>query len=401
MPAPRVIPVSASSGNYEVVVGPRLLAELGPRAARALGTLPRRALLVADRGVPQATIDLALTSLGSEGCSCAVALVNADERDKSLAAAERLLLAASAHALDRSDLVVALGGGLTGDLAGFVASTYMRGVNVIQCPTTLLAMVDASVGGKTGVNLPSPHGLLKNMAGTIHQPRLVLADLAALDCLPERQFRSGLAECLKHGLLAADFGDPGLWTWTLAGLPRIREPAILAELIERNVRIKAAVVGNDERELHPSAGRALLNLGHTFGHAIETLPGVTPEAPGGLVPPPSEPTPLLPAMLHGEAVAIGLHAAAVCAAACSPDTGPAALLVQDACAALHAAGLPARARGLPSDDVILDRMRHDKKMLGERLRIILPVPGGRSKVRLDVPEVALRKALRAIRAEET
>src|SRR5262249_55537754 len=155
------------------------------------------------------------------------------------------------HKLERSDLVIALGGGLTGDVAGFAAATYRRGLPIIQCPTTLLAMVDASVGGKTGVNLElTPGDLKKNMVGAFHQPSAVIADVNVLTSLPDRTFRAGLAECLKHSMLSADFGDPGLQDWMLAQRDPLlrRVPATLTELVHRNVTVKAAVVGRDERE---------------------------------------------------------------------------------------------------------------------------------------------------------
>jgi shikimate kinase/3-dehydroquinate synthase len=396
--APCVIPVACSSGSYSVVVGSGLLPRLASFAAHALGSLPRRVLLVADDGLPEVTVDSARDALTEAGCACAIARVRADERHKSLAAAEQLLLAACGHHLDRADLIVALGGGLTGDLAGFAGSMYRRGVNVIQCPTTLLAMVDASVGGKTGVNLDTPQGLLKNMAGAFHQPRLVLADVGTLFSLPARQFRSGLGECLKHGLLAADFGDPGLWGATVGLVNRViaHNPEALVELVARNVRVKGMVVGDDERELKENAGRALLNLGHTFGHAIETIDGVLPDwalSRHG----PAEAT-TSTGLLHGEAVAIGLHAAAVCSVASglAPQS-----LITSVLQGIVLSGLPGRAHHLPGEDEILARMRQDKKVIGGVPRLVLPVSGGRCVVRSDVPEGAIRAALRAIRAEET
>jgi len=350
------------SRAYDVVVGEGVLAELGPRVAGLLGA--GRCFLVADSGVPQGVVGSAEASLRGAGCEPVTRVVEAGEAHKTWQAAGELLLAMASEGMERRHPVVALGGGVVGDLAGFAASAYRRGVPIVQCPTTLLAMVDASVGGKAGVNLPGPAGAgaLKNMAGAFHQPVLVLADVAVLESLPVRHLRAGLAECIKHAMLcdAVPQRDPGLLEVTRGALRawKGQRPSggLLVELIARNVALKAGVVAEDEREELTGGGRALLNLGHTFGHAVETAPGS--------------------ALLHGEAVGLGLIAAA--------NTAIALRLVGSECERLtrelvEHAGLPVVVEGLAPAQVRA-RMAHDKKVEGGKLRLVLPVGPGRAGV---------------------
>ncbi len=346
-----------------------------------------RAFLVVDDNLPAETIGVAAASLESVGFAVSVERLVATETNKSVAAAERLLVALDLSGHERRDPVVALGGGIVGDIAGFAAAVYRRGVPVIQCPTTLLAMVDASVGGKTGVNLAVAGSLRKNMVGSFWQPRIVVADVASLRSLGDRQFRAGLAECLKHGMIAGEI-DPALADWTAASLPRLhcRDEAAIAELVERNVRIKAAIVAGDEREESTGAGgRASLNLGHTFAHAIETIPHLSPDDDPANAP-----------LLHGEAVALGL----VAASACSETLGMAGAGFTDRVRRLVAdAGLPVAVADLPGDDALLAAMLHDKKVAGGRLRLVLPIGPGRAEVVDDPPVAAVRAGLDAIRRE--
>jgi 3-dehydroquinate synthase len=383
---------STPERRYDVVVQPGALADLGPRIAATLGAgahgSRRRAFMVADAGLPGSLIDAARVSLDAAGFDAHVELLAPSESVKTLDTAEHLLERIIATRHERTDPLIAIGGGIVGDVAGFVASIYRRGVPVIQCPTTLLAMVDASVGGKTGVNLRAGDTLKKNMVGCFWQPRLVIADPGALASLPDRQLRAGLAECLKHGLISRAT-DPDLFSWTRAALPRVlsRDGAALAQLIERNVRVKASFVAGDEREEATSAegGRAILNLGHTFGHAIETIPHLSPTADAGDAP-----------LHHGEAVALGLVAAAATSAALGMLTPADAESVR---AAVDAAGLPSRVAQLPSDDAILAAMAHDKKVAGGRLRLVLLRAIGNACVIDDPPTGAVVAGLRAIRAE--
>ena len=344
-----------------------------------------RAFLVTDDHLPSALVESATRSLGSAGFSVTVETVTATEPHKCLASLERLLtgLARSRH--ERGEPVVALGGGIVGDLAGFAAAAYRRGVPVIQCPTTLLAMVDASVGGKTGVNLSIGGALLKNMVGAFWQPRLVIADVAALRSLADRQFRAGLAECIKHGMIAGPI-DSSLAVWTAQALPRVhcRDESALVDLVARNVAVKARVVEQDERELGATAGRAVLNLGHTFAHAVETIPNLTPDGDPAHSP-----------LLHGEAVALGLMAAAATAQALGRvDAGFAAALRST----LADAGLPTEVADLPDDGALLAAMAHDKKVACGRMRLVIPRAAGVATVVSDPPESAVRAGLASIRS---
>jgi 3-dehydroquinate synthase len=393
----RRVRVELGPRSYDVVIGPGLLAALGARVRGCVGAGSRRVLLAIDHNLPAATVDAAAWSLQAAGFAVTRCTLAATEQEKSLAAIEPLLsmLLASRH--ERGDPVVALGGGIVGDVAGFAAAMYRRGVPVVQCPTTLLSMVDASVGGKTGVNLragntadanknvPNKGDLKKNMVGAFHQPVLVVADVRTLASLPERERRAGLAECVKHGLLAGEFDDAGLFEWIASAAGRVAalDDATLTELVARNVAIKARVVAGDEREEASDAvgGRALLNLGHTFGHAIETLPGI---APRGESPP----------LTHGEAVALGVTAA--CGVSVRrgwmSDAERGEVL-----RALNSLGLPTTVAGLPASGAIVARMRDDKKVVADRLRLVLPVSGRRCRVVDDTTVEMIEAAIDELR----
>jgi 3-dehydroquinate synthase len=382
-----------------VLVGAGVLSDLGRLVRERLGSAPSRACLVSDRGLPAPTVTAARTALAGAGFHVSECTLLAEETSKTLSAVEPVLAELLRSRHERTDPIIALGGGIVGDLAGFAAAIYRRGVPVVQCPTTLLAMVDASVGGKTGANLALPAhdtagapDLKKNMIGAFHQPALVLADVNTLGSLAPREFRAGLAECVKHAMIAAGVAratypaDPDLFTFLESAAPRIAalDQAALVELVARNVAVKASVVAGDEREEAPddAGGRALLNLGHTFAHAIETLPGA--HAPG------------LPAPLkHGEAVAIGLAAAARLACDLGSLSQPE---LDRILALLQKLTLPAQASGLPPTPEVLDRMRHDKKVLSGRLRLIVPDSLGRARVRSDVPEAQVMAAIDSVRA---
>lgn len=377
--------VDLADRSYDVVIAPGLTATLGPVARSRCRAGAGRAFLIVDDNLPAAVADRAAASLESSGFRTARAAVHATEPGKSLATVQSLLeeLAATRH--ERWDPVIALGGGIVGDVAGFTAGIYRRGVPFIQCPTTLLAMVDASVGGKTGANLAADGAIKKNLIGVFHQPLAVLADLDTLASLPDRELRAGLAECVKHALISADFDDPHLWAWMHDRAPALlaRDPAALAELVLRNVRIKARVVAGDEREETDEGGRALLNLGHTFGHAIEPMPGLSPGD-----------DPRHSPLLHGEAIALGLVAAS--AAAESLARAPAGLRTEVE-SLLTRLGLPTRVARLPADDVILAAMAHDKKAMAGRTRLILPRGNARAEVVTDPDPAAVLAGLAAIR----
>lgn len=389
--APRRVPVDLPNRGYAVTVGPGILDHVGPLAVEATAIhRGARAFLAHDRLLPDSTFRRAEVSLQAAGLDVVRHPIIATEPEKSLRQLEAILGAMAAARMERAEPVVALGGGIVGDLAGFAAAVYRRGVPLIHCPTTLLSMVDASVGGKTGVNLAvgqhDQFDLQKNMAGAFHQPRAVLIDVSVLASLPPRYLRSGLAECLKHGMLAADWGDPGLLDWTIANIEAIVDlaPEALTELITRNVAIKAAVVGCDEREEAPNGGRALLNLGHTFGHAIETLPGLSPDGDRASAP-----------LQHGEAVGLGLVAATATAVRLGMVDSE---YFDQIRRGLERCGLPTAVQGLPDDESLLSLMGRDKKVAGGRLRLVLPCDRGRSATVADPPPTSIFAGWAAIRA---
>jgi 3-dehydroquinate synthetase len=357
--------VELGERSYEVLIGAGELAGAG-RAARARVPRARLAFLVVDPGVPRPSVEEALGSLTWADFRTHEESVDRGEACKTIAVLERLVGDMAAAGLERGDVVITIGGGAACDLAGFAASIYRRGIAVVHCPTTLLAMVDASVGGKTGINLNVAGGLRKNMAGTVWQPQAVIADVSVLRSLPERDLRAGLAECLKHGMIGEHADEPGLLDWTAQNVAGVlaHDPRTLSQLVERNVALKARIVAADEREEAHDGGRALLNLGHTFGHVIETLPGLAVQD-------------LTPPLLHGECVALGL----IAAAACSESVGIAPEGTADLFRAVVAmAGIPTTVRGLPDNAVLAELMAGDKKSRAGVLRVVLPTGAGRAIV---------------------
>jgi 3-dehydroquinate synthase len=352
------VSVGLSGHQYEIVIGPGLL----DQADHYLAPLaPSRIALVTGTAVGRLYAEAVRRSLARVAAVDTIVLPDG-ESHKQWPAVSTIIDALVDSRADRKALVVALGGGVVGDMAGFAAAIYMRGIRCVQMPTTLLAQVDSAVGGKTGIN--HPRG--KNLVGAFHQPQLVLSDTSTLRTLPERELSAGLAEVLKHGLLA----DDRYFDATVRELPALRagDDAALARAIARSCEIKAAIVERDERE---AGERALLNLGHTFGHAIEALTGYT-------------------RWLHGEAVGCGL----VLAADLSRRTGMVgADAVETIAAAVQAAGLPARIAGL-STDAAIEAMRGDKKTERGALRFILLERIGRA-VQRTVADEQLRATLAA------
>jgi len=332
--------------GHPIAIGAGLLDRLPEECAAADLAPPRRILLVADRAVRPVAERIA-ARLAAAGHSVSTAWLEASEARKDLGTLEAIWAAALAARLTRRDAFLALGGGMVGDVVGFAAATYLRGLALIACPTTLLAMVDASTGGKTGINLPlpgTPGELGKNLAGSFHPPRFVIVDPEVLTTLPEREFRSGLAECLKHAILDGD----GHLAWLEAHAAAIfrRDPETLADLLARSVAVKAGVVGRDPFE---RGERAHLNLGHTFGHALETLPELH--------------------LTHGEAVALGCLAAAA--------AGGNAELAARVERLARALGLPVRLPA-PLDRAAFDRrLGFDKKADSAGVRLVLPRAPGR------------------------
>lgn len=351
----------AVSPPYEVVVGPGALAE----AARVLEGR-RRVAIVSQAGIAERYLE----ALRSDLPPAEVFIMGDGEEEKSLATVEQLCRGFAAHGLLRGDAVVALGGGVVGDTAGFAAAVYHRGVDVVQVPTTLLAQVDAAIGGKTAVNLPEG----KNLVGAFHQPVAVLADTSTLATLPDREYRSGLGEVAKYALLADPATEQGGINALLrerTGAVLARDPEVLAQLVAACAGMKAAVVAADPQER--TGIRATLNLGHTLAHALETTGGY--------------------GLTHGEAVAVGLVFAGELAGACERV----GLDTVDRYLALPASlGLPTAVpdgESVRADD-LLAAMRRDKKASGG-LTFVLPGPDGISLVD-DPPAPALAHAFRAV-----
>ncbi len=361
--------VELGGRGYDILVGAGLLARAGALLAPILPA--RRVAIVTDAAV--APLHLPALQAGLAAAGIAVIATHAippGEASKSFARAGAAVEAILAAGADRRTAVVALGGGVVGDLAGFAAAIALRGLPFIQVPTTLLAQVDSSVGGKTGVNL----ALGKNLVGAFHQPRLVLADTDTLATLPPRELRAGWAEVAKHGLIAGE----RLWAWCEAEGPRAvaGDRAALATAVLESCRLKASVVAADEREESEEGGRALLNLGHTFGHALEAETGYGGE------------------LLHGEAVAIGLGLAAALSLRLGHGSQETPGRVMEH---LRSVGLPARLADLPrrfSTEALIGRMRKDKKARDGRMRFVLLRDAGGCFTTGDVPEATVRDLLR-------
>ena len=355
------VTVELAAGNYPILIERHLLKRSGQLLHEHLPA--SRAAVISDDGVAGLYGQSVADSLQAAGCRCQLVTFAAGEASKNLATVRKLYDPLFEIELDRRCPIVALGGGVVGDTAGFVAATFLRGVPFVQIPTTLLAMVDASVGGKVGVN----HTAGKNMIGAFYQPRLVMIDPECLRSLPEAQLRSGLAECVKHAVIR----DPAIFKFIEGHTQQILalEPTVCAQLIGDNCRIKADVVSADERE---SRLRMILNFGHTAGHAIETL-GRYRE------------------LLHGEAVSIGMALAAQIATRHvglpSDDAERINLL-------LERLGLPTRAPKLDFEK-LWAAMRHDKKATAGRLQWVLPTRIGEVTIVSDVPESLVREVYRA------
>mgnify|MGYP001169826612 CR=1 FL=1 len=356
------IDVVLGERSYPVYAGTSLLERVGPLALEH--GLGRRGLVISNETVGTLYAPVVMKSLHKAGFQVEYASVPDGEAYKSAASAAALYDACVAAGLDRSSFIVALGGGVIGDLAGFVAATYMRGIDYVQVPTTLLAQVDASVGGKTAIN----HGGIKNLVGAFHQPRFVAADISTLVSLPQREYRAGLAEVVKHGLIA----DAELFRFAEEqwfALLRVEAGAALRAVV-RSVQIKAEVVSADERE---AGRRALLNFGHTVGHAIEAASNYE--------------------LLHGEAVAIGM----VVEARLSADRGlmPAAQ-VQRVKALLDRLTLPTHTDGIEFGPV-REAMAKDKKARDGRLNFALLHGIGSALLVHDVSPAEVERAYDACR----
>jgi len=348
--------VELAERSYPILIGPGLL----DNAALLDEHVPRSAVLLVSN-TTVAPLYAAALKQGLKDRTIVEAILPDGESYKTLASLARILDVAVANRLARDCTVVALGGGVVGDMAGFAAACYQRGVDFVQVPTTLLAQVDSSVGGKTGVNHPGG----KNLIGAFHQPIAVLADTNTLATLPPRELRAGLAEVIKYGLIH----DAAFFDWLEVNIDRLlaANPEALTHAIRRSCEVKAEIVGRDE---HERGDRALLNLGHTFGHAIESATGYS-------------------TWLHGEAVGAGM----LMAAAMSRECGfLGATDVARLRALLHRVGLPIAAPDV-SPAAAMEHMKIDKKVKAGRMRFVLLKRIGAAIVTADFPPEALQTTL--------
>ncbi|MEI9888355.1 MAG: 3-dehydroquinate synthase [Rhizomicrobium sp.] len=361
-----LVTVRLGERSYPIHIGPDLLAGAGDLLKPlARGPLP----VVTDSHVAEIHLAALLDSLGRAGLDARPIVLAAGEGTKSFAGLEEVTGALLHSGVDRGGLVVALGGGVIGDLTGFAAGVLKRGIAFAQIPTTLLAQVDSSVGGKTAINTPQG----KNLVGLFHQPRIVIADSEVLKTLPRRELLAGYAEVAKYGAL----GDVAFFEWLESNAARALggDSAATVYAVAHACRMKAEIVARDERE---TGDRALLNLGHTFGHALEAATGFSDR------------------LLHGEGVAIGMALAFRLSVTLGLCPG------QDAdrfVRHLKAAGLPSSIADVPgarpSPDVLLEHMAHDKKAKDGRLTFVLVRGIGQAFVTRDVPMAAVRDVLAA------
>lgn len=360
-----VTKVNLPQQSYEIAIAPGSLDRLGEQMTSL--QLGKKVLLVSNPTIFKHYGERATASLTAAGFKVASCILPAGERYKNLNSIQKLYDTALENRLERSSTIVALGGGVIGDMAGFAAATWLRGINVVQVPTTLLAMVDSAIGGKTGVNHPQG----KNLIGAFHQPRLVLIDPDVLKTLPMREFRAGMAEVIKYGVI----WDAELFAQMEASkhLNQLRyvKPELIDAILTRSCQAKADVVGKDEKE----AGlRAILNYGHTIGHAVESLTGYR-------------------VVNHGEAVGIGMVAAGQIAVELGmwqkEDTERQNALIQKA-------GLPTQ---LPSGldiEAIVDALQLDKKVKAGKVRFVLPTQIGVVTVTDEVPADTIRQVLQGM-----
>ena len=352
--------------SYSIQIGSGLLSTVGDLLTVSA---TKRAVIVADAAVVTPHADTVATSLEQSGIGIERLAVQSGEASKSLAEAGRLWTALAEFSVDRKTAILAIGGGVVGDLAGFVAAGFARGLPCWQIPTTLVAQVDSAIGGKTGVNLPAG----KNLVGAFWQPHGVIADINTLETLPAREFISGLAEVVKYGMIL----DAEFFAWLESNVVSImaREPATVTHVVHRSAELKAYVVERDERE--QTGLRACLNYGHTFAHAFEAATEYGTH-------------------LHGEAVSLGMVAAA--RLACSLGLIDKATEARQH-ALLQQLGLPVVTDSLGdiSDDTLLAIMARDKKTLNGKLRFILPNRIGHVELVEDINAAATTAAIRAVR----
>ncbi|MCA9208592.1 MAG: 3-dehydroquinate synthase [Planctomycetales bacterium] len=356
----QTVHVALGERSYDIDIGTGLLATLGERLKLRL--TPSHAVVITDSNVRVSHADAVVQNLRDAGIRHHLAVIPAGEASKNSESAAGLWNEMLAAGADRKSLVVAVGGGVIGDLAGFIAATFARGLSFVQVPTTLLAQVDSSVGGKVGINLPHA----KNMVGAFWQPRYVAIDTATLKTLPDREYRSGLAEVVKYGVIL----DAEFFAYLEQHVDQLnrRDSETLRYVVARCCRLKADVVENDEREL--TGLRAVLNYGHTFCHAIETVTGYGE-------------------YLHGEAVAIGM----LCASRLAELLGRVDReLTERQYRLLDALKLPTSVPDVEHDSLVA-AMRHDKKVEHGKLRFVLPSRMGHVELVGNVDEALVRQSL--------
>lgn len=361
-----VVHVDLPQQPYEIAIAPQGLDQLGQYMTKL--NLGKKVLLVSSSIIEQHYGKRASTSLKSAGFEVAVCNLPAGEHYKTLASIQEIYNAAQENSLERSSTLVALGGGVVGDMTGFAAATWLRGINFVQVPTTLLAMVDAAIGGKTGVNYQG-----KNLIGAFYQPKLVLIDPEALNTLPMREFRAGMAEVIKYGVI----WDAELFVQMEQSdrldQRRYLNAGLLQEILSRSCQAKADVVSKDEKE----AGlRVILNYGHTIGHAIESVTEYC-------------------VVNHGEAVAIGMVAAGQLAVELQFWKHEAQ---ERQLALIQKAGLPTKLPNGAGIEAILETLQTDKKVKAGRVHFVLPTQIGAATVTDQVPADTIRQVLRQMKA---
>lgn len=356
--------VSLGERSYSIHIGNHILQTIGKRMKAF--SFSSNVLIISDTNVAPLYLKTVADSLEQAGFAVHTAIVEAGEKSKAFATAENLFTTCIEAGLDRKSPIIALGGGVIGDLAGFVAATYLRGVPFIQIPTSLLAQVDSSVGGKVAVN----HPLGKNLIGAFYQPKLVLIDTDTLTTLPPRELSTGLAEVIKYGLIA----DHELFTYLSSHSEEVLslDPDAIRHLITRSCEIKADVVERDEKE---SSLRMILNFGHTTAHAIEANTGYR-------------------LYNHGEAVAIGMAAAARISKACGYIDDAAVRAIEEQIVQYR---LPLTASNCTEQE-LYELLYHDKKMIGGKLNWVLLTAVGNTHIRSDIKEDVIHQALASILA---
>ncbi len=361
----QTVQVGMGDRSYEIRIGRELLERLGEETEDLLSE-GAPAIVVTNDHLADLYGAKGIDAIASTGAECHLCVVPDGEAHKTMKTLNQILDFLVERKCPRQTMLYAVGGGVIGDMAGFAAAIYLRGISYVQVPTSSLAMADASVGGKTAVD----HPLGKNLIGAFHQPVRVIMDLATLDTQPEKAYRAGLAEIIKHGVIR----DAELFEVLEKEIEPLanRDPALLAPIIRRNCEIKAAVVEADERE----AGlRAILNFGHTLGHGVENLCFES-------------------GMLHGEAVSIGMVGTSMIACKMGLWSEEEHQRLK---ALLQAAELPIAIPQIDTDD-LKDRMLRDKKVFGKKLRFVLPLRIGEVAIRDDVPESILLSIIEEMKA---